>query len=143
MRISFALFLITTSLAGTVETTVLLWESQKGDIVVVTPQGTNSRHSRSDDHFHDADAGTRHLHPCNHLADCEMLMRRRCHNETQVPGTFIRHLHRLHRTFRNWFHKVYKQKYGIPGGGRSNPVMGIEEILEALKMGLELGGPSV
>ena len=38
---------------GTVETTVLLWESQKGDIAVVTPQGTNSWHSRSDDHFHE------------------------------------------------------------------------------------------
>ncbi|MFN9719706.1 MAG: hypothetical protein ACK58L_13485 [Planctomycetota bacterium] len=50
---------------------------------------------------------------------------------------------RQNRDFKNWFHKVYKEKYKITRGGRSNPDMGAEEILEAFEQWIELGRPTL
>jgi hypothetical protein len=48
---------------------------------------------------------------------------------------------RSNRTFSNWFHKVYKQKMGLSGGGVNNPDMSAEDILDAYQEWMTSGKP--
>ena len=43
--------------------------------------------------------------------------------------------------FKKWFHRVYKVKYKITGGGRHNPNMHIDDVIEAYEMWLKYGRP--
>jgi hypothetical protein len=62
-------------------------------------------------------------------------------------GDFLDRLQQANRQFgqnkrfRNWFHKVWKQDQGIPGGGRNNPDLPPESILEAYEEWLSQGQP--
>ena len=46
------------------------------------------------------------------------------------------------RKFRNWFHKNYKNKQGMGGGGRNNPDMDAEEVNDAWSEWNSLGRPN-
>ncbi len=64
-----------------------------------------------------------------HNADCEKKAKR---------------LINTNRSFRNWFHKVYKNDQGFGDGGSSrNPDLGAEEILDAFDEWESLGKPDI